>query len=263
MDHTILFDSKHPIAVLTLNRPKALNSFNEQMHAEVNEALDLCEKDEKIKVLILTATGRAFCAGQDLGDRQTQFDGQSAPDLGLTIQKYYNPLVRRLVNFPKPTVGAVNGIAAGAGANLALATDIVVAAQSAAFVQSFSRVGLVPDSGGTWQLTRAIGLPRARAMAMLGEKISATQAQEWGMIYQVVEDDKLSESALALGQTLLERAPLALQQIKSLLLQACHGSLDEQLEKERLAMQKLGRSQDYKEGVNAFLNKRSPEFKGQ
>ncbi|MCA8837937.1 MAG: 2-(1,2-epoxy-1,2-dihydrophenyl)acetyl-CoA isomerase PaaG [Gammaproteobacteria bacterium] len=258
---TVLLERIDNVVRLVLNRPQSLNSFTADMHAALASALDECEHDDSIRAVILTATGRGFCAGQDLGDRHT-LPGEQAPDLGLTIQKYYNPLIRRLVAFAKPTVCAVNGVAAGAGANIALACDIVVAGASASFIQSFSKVGLVPDSGGSWQLVRAIGLPRARAMAMLAEKLSATQAQEWGMIYKCVSDDDLQDEAAKLAAKLAAQAPLALAHIKALMLQACHLPLDAQLENERRDMQKLGRSLDYREGVDAFINKRAPRFTG-
>ena len=258
---TLLQESADGVCVLSLNRPESLNSFNDEMHSALSAALDACEQDGTIRAVILTATGRGFSAGQDLGDRHTQ-PGEQAPDLGLTIQKYYNPLVRRLVTYPKPTVCAVNGVAAGAGANIALACDIVVAAESASFIQSFSKVGLVPDSGGTWQLPRAIGLPRARAMAMLAEKISAAQASNWGMIYRCVPDGDLLGEARAIASRLAAQAPLALARIKSLMLHSGHQALDSQLESERRDMQALGRSDDYREGVDAFINKRKPAFTG-
>jgi len=261
MYQTIEVSKQDGWAKLQLNRPDKLNSFNVQMHEELQRFLDDIAGDGETRALLITGAGRGFCAGQDLGDRAVSAD-DAPPDLGMSVERYYNPLIRRITNLKMPVVCAVNGVAAGAGASLVMACDITLAARSASFILSFAKVGLVPDSGSSWQFARAIGLPRAKAMAMLGNKVSAEQAEQWGIIYQVVDDDKLGEESEKLTAYLATQPTEALANIKKLLNSSFETSLNEQLERERLAMQHLGRSHDYREGVTAFMEKRAPKFKG-
>ncbi len=249
------------VATITLNRPERMNSFIVEMHQELQQALDALTEDNSIRCLLLTGAGRGFCAGQDLNDRAVKSDSK-APDLGLSVERYYNPLIRRLTQLPMPVICALNGVAAGAGASIAMACDIVIAARSASFILSFSKVGLVPDSGSSWHFAHALGLPRAKALAMLGNKLKAEQAEQWGLIYQVVDDEMLMDEANKLSQHLATQPTEALTHIKQLLHSAFDYSLTEQLERERAAMQYLGQRFDYKEGVASFLEKRTPKFKG-
>ncbi len=261
MYKTIKIEKNNGVASLTLNRPDRLNSFNVQMHEELQTALDDIATDGETRCLMITGAGRGFCAGQDLNDRAVSADGQ-APDLGMSVEKFYNPLIRRITNLKMPVICALNGVAAGAGASLVMACDIVIAARSASFILSFAKVGLVPDSGSSWHFTRALGLPRAKALAMLGNKLKAEQAEQWGLIYQVVDDKALIEEAQKLTRYLATQPTEALANIKELVHTSFDYSLNEQLERERKAMQHLGRSHDYKEGVAAFIEKREPSFKG-
>jgi 2-(1,2-epoxy-1,2-dihydrophenyl)acetyl-CoA isomerase len=261
MFETIQVKNNSGVALITLNRPDKLNSFNTQMHRELQQALDEAINNEEVKSILLTGAGRGFCAGQDLSDRAVSSD-DTAPDLGVSVEKFYNPLIRRIKNCPKPVVCAVNGVAAGAGASIAIACDLVIAAKSASFVLAFTNIGLIPDSGCTWNLTHALGLPRAKAFAMLGERIKAEQAMEWGLIWQVAENENLMDEAAALAEKLASQPPLAMQKTKELMNTAFEHSLDSQMERERLAMQYLGKSADYKEGVSAFMEKRKPVYTG-
>lgn len=249
------------VAKITLNRPDKMNSFNVAMHEELQHALDYIAADENTRCLLLTGAGRGFCAGQDLGDRAVAVD-DSRPDLGQSVEKYYNPLIRRLTGLNMPVICALNGVAAGAGASIAMACDIVIAARSASFILSFCKVGLVPDSGSSWHFTRALGLPRAKALAMLGNKLSAEQAEQWGLIYQVVDNEALEQESMTLATHLASQPTQALANIKNLLNTSFDHSLHEQLEREREAMQRLGKSDDYKEGVAAFMEKRPAIFNG-
>ncbi|MAB01079.1 MAG: 2-(1,2-epoxy-1,2-dihydrophenyl)acetyl-CoA isomerase [Stappia sp.] len=249
------------VLVVTLNRPDKLNSFNEAMHAGVREALDLAENDASVRCLLLTGAGRGFCAGQDLSDRMSTPDAPP-PDLTRTIESNYNPLVRRLKALPKPVVCAVNGVAAGAGANIALACDIVLAAESAKFIQAFSKIGLVPDSGGTWTLPQLVGLARAKALAMLATPVPAKQAVEWGMIWQAVPDAELMDNALDLARGLADAPTYGLGLVKQAMEAATINDLDTQLDLERDLQGRAGRSPDYREGVAAFLAKRPAQFTG-
>jgi 2-(1,2-epoxy-1,2-dihydrophenyl)acetyl-CoA isomerase len=258
---TIITSVEEGVAVLTLNRPETLNSFNNRMHAEVRDFLQQVQNDRGIRCLVLTGAGRGFCAGQDLGDRTVAVT-DTAPDLGKSVERNYNPLIRRIMTLEKPVICAVNGVAAGAGANIALACDIVLAARSASFVQSFCKIGLVPDSGGTWNLPRAVGLPRARGLALLGDKLPAEKAAEWGMIWRCVDDGQLMEEVMHLARHLAGQPTRGLAAIKKLLNQSFANSLDQQLELEKEAMRALGRTADYREGVAAFMEKRKPEFRG-
>lgn len=258
---TIIFKKQDGYASLTLNRPDSLNSFNQQMHQEVRDAIKQTREDDAMRCLLLTGAGRGFCAGQDLSDRSVS-DASQAVDLGESVETNYNPLIRAIMGLEKPVVCAVNGVAAGAGASIALACDIVLAAKSASFIQAFSKIGLVPDSGGTFNLPRALGLPRAKALALLGSKISAEQAEKWGLIWQAVDDDKLQDEALALATHFASQPTLGLGKIKILLNQSFGNPLHQQLELEKDAMRLLGQTQDYQEGVSAFMDKRKPSFKG-
>ena len=258
----LLFQVEGGVARLTLNRPQTLNSFTTAMHEEMRSVLREVRDQPAIRCLLITGSGRGFCAGQDLGDRTVS--GQSGPaDLGDSVERYYNPMIRCIMTLPKPVICAVNGVAAGAGASLALACDIVLAARSASFVQVFCKIGLVPDSGGTWNLPRAVGLPRARGLALLGDKLSAEQAESWGMIWRCVDDDDLLPEALRLARYLATQPTRGLGETKRLLLESAGNSLHRQLELEMETMRALGRSVDYREGVAAFLEKRAPNFTGE
>jgi 2-(1,2-epoxy-1,2-dihydrophenyl)acetyl-CoA isomerase len=257
----VLYAVADGVATITLNRPDKLNAFNEAMHAELARALDRLEADAAIRALLLTGAGRAFCAGQDLGDR-VMGEGAAPPDLGDTLERLYNPLIRRLCRLERPVVCAVNGVAAGAGANLALNCDLVLAARSARFMEPFCRLGLVPDAGGTYILPRLVGPARARGLALLGEPVAAEQAEAWGLIWRVVDDDRLMDEATALARQLASQATRGLGLIKRALHASATNSLDQQLDLERDLQRKAGRTEDYQEGVRAFLAKRPPAFKG-
>jgi 2-(1,2-epoxy-1,2-dihydrophenyl)acetyl-CoA isomerase len=256
---TILFSVDRGIARLTLNRPDKLNSFNTQMHAEVRQAFRAMSA--QARVLILTGAGRGFCAGQDLADRAVA-PGEQGIDLGDSIEKNYKPLVLALQNLPMPVIAAVNGVAAGAGANIALACDLVIAARSASFVQAFSKLGLVPDSGGTWTLPRLVGNARALGLTLLGQKLTAEQAAQWGMIWQCVDDAELGPTVDALADQLAIAPTRGLAATKAAIRGGWQRTLAEQLDVERDAQRELGRSADYAEGVAAFSQKRSANFTG-
>jgi len=249
------------VARLTLNRPDRLNSFTVAMHGEVAVALDRVESDEDIRTLILTGAGRGFCAGQDLADRAVAPGGE-AVDLGDSVERFYAPLIRRLTGLPKPVIGAVNGVAAGAGANIALACDIVIAARSAKFIQSFANIGLIPDSGGTWVLPRLIGQARALGLALTGEPLPAERAAAWGMIWKCVDDEVLAGEVDTLARRFATGPTRGLARTKQLIRAATLKSLEEELDFERDAMRELGFSHDYREGVAAFMAKRPPVFTG-
>lgn len=262
MDYqTIIVKQENAVGYLTLNRPKQLNSFNETMHNEVAQVLKDWADNNEIRAIVITAEGRGFCAGQDLSDRVVDPDA-AAPDLGASIEKYYNPLIKRITSMPKPVICAVNGVAAGAGANIAFACDIVVAARSASFIQAFCRLGLVPDSGGTWFLPRLVGRAQAMGLALLGDKLSAEQALQLGMIWQVVDDQQLADETTKLAEHLAKQPTYGLSLIKKAIHAAAHNNLDDQLILERDLQRMAGRSSDYREGVQAFMQKRTPEYKG-
>ncbi len=258
--NTIEFVIDDGVAILTLNRPDNLNSFNGKMHEEVRAALQEVRNSESIRCLLLTGKGRGFCTGQDLNERK--FSSEQAPDLGESLTLNYNPLIRLITLLEVPVICAVNGVAAGAGANIALNCDIVLAARSASFIQSFCKIGLIPDSGGTWILPRLVGLPRARGLALLGDRISAEQAEQWGMIWRCLDDDKLMDEALAMARHLATQPSQGLALIKKALRASTANSLDEQLELEARLQRVAGRTEDYREGAMAFLEKREPVFKG-
>jgi 2-(1,2-epoxy-1,2-dihydrophenyl)acetyl-CoA isomerase len=258
----IEFEISKGVAILRLNRPDALNSFTAEMHGEVREVLTGAAEDRAVRAVLLTGNGRGFCAGQDLNDRAVA-PGEAMPDLGDSVENYYNPLIRLLTTMEKPVICAVNGVAAGAGANIALACDIVIAARSASFIESFSRLGLIPDSGGTWILPRLVGMARARGLAMLGPKVSAEQAEAWGMIWQVVDDGELMATALGLAEQMATQPTRGFAFTKQALAASAANSLDAQLELEKELMRAAGRTHDYQEGVKAFLEKRQPNYRGE
>ncbi len=254
---TIDFKAEDGIARITLNRPDRLNSFTAQMHGELRDALDSLGD---ARVVILTGAGRGFCAGQDLNDRAVA-PGETV-DLGMTVETSWNPLIKTLTTLPQPVIARVNGVAAGAGANVALACDLVIAAKSAKFIQSFSALGLVPDSGGTWVLPRLVGQARALGLALTGEPLPAETAAEWGLIWKAVDDDALDTEVDALAAKLASLPPLGLAAIKEMIRSSWRHSLDEELTHQRDAMRRLGYTEDYREGVAAFLEKRAPKFVG-
>lgn len=257
----ILFSIEGGVARLTLNRPDKLNSFTVAMHEEVRQALDQVRADKSVRVLVLTGAGRGFCAGQDLSDRAVKPDAE-AVDLGESVEKYYGPLVRSLRALPIPVICAVNGVAAGAGANLPLACDIVIAAKSASFVEVFCKLGLIPDTGGTYFLPRLLGTARAIGLAMLGDKLSAEQAAAWGLIWKCVDDEQLQPEADGLARHLATAPTLGLARTKQAIYASPANTLEVQLDLERDLMRELGRSADYREGVSAFIAKRAPQFTG-
>ncbi|CAA9506518.1 MAG: 1,2-epoxyphenylacetyl-CoA isomerase [uncultured Sphingomonas sp.] len=254
---SIVFVQQDDIARITLNRPDRLNSFTRQMHAELRQALD---DAASARVIVLTGAGRGFCAGQDLNDRAVA-PGE-AVDLGETVEQSWNPLVRRLAAMPQPVIARVNGVAAGAGANIALACDLVVAGRSAKFIQSFSALGLIPDSGGSWHLPRLVGQARALGLALTGESLAAETAADWGLVWKCVDDDQLDGAVDALAAKLATLPPLGLAAIKRIIRTTGERTLDQELDLQRDEMRRLGFTADYREGVAAFLEKRLPRFTG-
>ena len=262
-ESSVLYEARGAVALVTLNRPQALNSFTRQMHHDLWAALDSAEADSKIRALVITGAGRGFCAGADL----SEFDFAPGPDLvkradpGPVIDQAFNPTARRLQNLRMPTIAAINGVAAGAGASLAMCCDIAVASPAASFIQAFSKIGLIPDAGGSWLLVERLGMARAMALAMTGDKLSADKAKEWGLIWDVAEDSVAA--ALALAERLAVMPTKALVATRQLLRDACTRSFTQHLDTERDTQSAMGRTHDYIEGVNAFLQKRAPEFKGE
>lgn len=261
MSSTVVVGDNEGLRSITLNRPDRLNSFTAAMGDLFNEILTDSAENDAVRALLITGAGRGFCAGQDLNDRAVA-PGGDAPDLGESLQNRYNPAVRTMRSMPKPVVVAVNGVAAGAGANLALAGDIVFAAQSAKFIQSFARLGLVPDSGGTHFLPGRVGIARAMGLAMLAEPLSAAQAQDWGLIWRAVADEDLLDTATATAVQLAQGPTAGYAKIKAAINASATNSLDAQLDLERDLQRAAGASFDYSEGVAAFLAKRPPVFEG-
>ena len=258
----VLFEVRDGVARLTLNRPDRLNSFNDAMHAEVREALAALRADASVRVMLLTGAGRGFCAGQDLGDRAVA-PGGAAVDLGASIERNYRPLVLALRTLPVPTICAVNGVAAGAGANLALACDLVIATRSASFIQAFSKIGLIPDSGGTYFLPRLVGTARAMGLALLGDKLTAERAAEWGLIWKCIDDDTFEMEVDRMARQLATAPTKGLARTKQAIYASSGNSFEDQLNLERDYMRELGLSNDYREGVSAFIAKRPPNFTGE
>jgi 2-(1,2-epoxy-1,2-dihydrophenyl)acetyl-CoA isomerase len=257
----VLISLNSGVLTVTLNRADKLNALNPEMHKLLRAALERAAGEAEVRCVLLTGAGRGFCTGQDLAERRLA-PGAAPIDLSLSLGSNYNPLVRRLRALPKPIVCAVNGVAAGAGANIALACDIVLAARSASFVQSFARLGLVPDSGGTYFLPRLVGVARAMGLALLGDRISAEDAERWGLIWKAVDDARLLEEATAIARTLAEGPTKGYGLIKKAIYASAGNSLDAQLDLERDLQREAGFSADYREGVAAFIQKRKPSYKG-
>jgi 2-(1,2-epoxy-1,2-dihydrophenyl)acetyl-CoA isomerase len=256
---SILLEIQNSIAFITLNRPEKFNSFNREMALLLQEKLDECESKQQIRCVYITGSGKAFCAGQDLGE----ITAVNGPGMGEILSLHYNPIIKKIRNLSKPVVAAVNGVAAGAGANIALCCDIVVASQSASFIQAFSKIGLIPDSSGTFFLPRLIGMQKASAFMMLGDKIAADEAERIGMIYKVFSDDIFFTEAQKIASILAELPTQGLAFTKQALNRSLGQNLEQQLQTEDELQQKAALTQDFKEGVTAFLEKRKPRFSGQ
>ena len=254
----ILFEIKNQVATLTLNRPERYHSFIREMALDLQEKLEICKNDNNIRAIVITGTGKAFCAGQDLGEATDP----KGPELQKIVNEHYNPIIRQIRNIEKPIIAAVNGVAAGAGASIALCCDIVIAKESAVFVQAFSKIGLVPDSGATFFLPRLIGFQKASALMMNADPISATEAERLGMIYKVVEESKFEDEIKSFSEKLAKMPTKVIGLTKKLLNQSINNSLEQQLNEEEIAQTIAGKTNDYKEGVSAFLEKRKPNFKG-
>lgn len=254
----ILFDTQDGVATITFNRPEVYNSCNRDMALEIQDALDTCTQDELVRCIVLTGSGKAFCAGQDLGE----IVAPDGPELRTIIREHYNPIVKRLRAIEKPIIAAINGVAAGAGANIALACDITIAKKSASFLQAFSKIGLIPDSGGTYSLPRAIGMQKASALMMLGEKVDATEAERIGMIYKVVADESFEEVISATAMKLANMPTKGLGLTKRALNASWSNNYENQLKVEDELQYEASQTHDYGEGVSAFLEKRKPSFKG-
>lgn len=254
---SIIFEIQQNIAFITFNRPEKFNSFNREMALSLQEKLDECKSDA-VRCVYITGAGKAFSAGQDI----SELVGENKIELKQILSEHYNPIVRRIRNLQKPVVAAVNGVAAGAGANIALCCDIVVATESASFIQAFSKIGLVPDSGGTYFLPRLIGWQKASALAMLGDKVSAFEAEKMGMLYKIFSDDTFEEESKKIAHTLANMPTKGLAHSKQLLNKSFTTTFEEQLSQEDIFQQSAALTEDYGEGINAFLEKRKPIFKG-
>ena len=254
----ILFEIKNQVATLTLNRPEKYHSFVREMALDLQEKLEICKNDNNIRAIVITGTGKAFCAGQDLGEAIDP----NGPELQKIVNEHYNPIIRQIRNIEKPIIAAVNGVAAGAGASIALCCDIIIAKEGAVFVQAFSKIGLVPDSGATFFLPRLIGFQKATALMMNADPITATEAERLGMIYKVVEESKFEDEIQSFSEKLAKMPTKGIGLTKKLLNQSMRNSLEKQLDEEEVAQTIAGKTNDYKEGVSAFLEKRKPNFKG-
>ena len=254
----ILFEIKNQVATLTLNRPEKYHSFVREMALDLQEKLEVCKNDNNIRAIVITGSGKAFCAGQDLGEATDP----NGPALQKIVNEHYNPIIRQIRNIEKPIIAAVNGVAAGAGASIALCCDIVIAKEGAVFVQAFSKIGLVPDSGATFFLPRLIGFQKATALMMNADPITATEAEKLGMIYKVVEESKFEDEIKSFSEKLAKMPTKGIGLTKKLLNQSINNSLEKQLNEEEIAQTIAGKTNDYKEGVSAFLEKRKPNFKG-
>lgn len=262
MDYqTIEYSVDNQVGTICLNRPESLNSFNADMHADLRAVFKIIKADRSLRCLVITGNGKAFSSGQDLSDRYKLVNSDAIPNLGESLEKNYNPLIKRIAELTIPVVCAVNGLAAGAGVSIALACDIVIAAKSAKFVFAFSKVGLIPDSGGTWALVNALGLPRAKALTLLGETISASEAVAMGMIWRCVDDEKLSDELETTTQKILANPPLGLSLTKRALMAAVNNEMQIQLAQESQYQTVAGRDDNYAEAVRAFVEKRPAEFK--
>ncbi|SRR6266581_1629541 len=258
---SILVSQDAGVLAITLNRPDKLNAFNPEMHQLLRKALERAADEHEVRAVLLTGAGRGFCAGQDLAERNVE-PGAAPLDLSVSIGSHYNPLVRRMHALPKPIVCAVNGVAAGAGANIALACDLVLAARSASFIQAFSKIGLVPDSGGSYFLPRLVGTARAMGLALLAEPLCAEDAERWGLVWKVFDDGELLEQAGQIAARLAAGPTKGYGLLKKAMYESAGNSLDAQLDLERDLQREAGFSEDYREGVSAFMKKRKPAFKG-
>ncbi len=259
MEKSIVLDIENNIATISLNRPSVFNSFNREMALLLQDVLDECATNPEVRAIVLTGNGKAFCAGQDLKEVTTP---EINPGFKKILEEHYNPIILKIRALSKPIIAAVNGVAAGAGANIALACDIVVATEKASFIQAFSKIGLVPDSGGTFFLPRLIGFQKAAALMMLGDKVSAQEAESLGMIYKALPEETYVEEVQSLANQIAQMPTQAIGYIKDLLNKSMHHSLEEQLDMESQLQIKSAQSEDYQEGVNAFIEKRRPVFKG-
>ncbi|SRX76234.1 enoyl-CoA hydratase-related protein [Aequorivita antarctica] len=259
MNKSITTQIENKVAILTLNRPEVFNSFNREMALLLQNELDACEKNSEVRAIVITGSGKAFCAGQDLKEVTSP---ELNPGFKKILEEHYNPIISRIRNIEKPVIGAINGVAAGAGANIALACDVVIASENASFIQAFSKIGLVPDSAGTFFLPRLIGFQKASALMMLGDKISAQEAEKLGMVYKVVSSENFMDEVNNIANTMANMPTKALGLTKRLLNNSMQNSLEEQLNLESKLQIEAAQSEDYAEGVDAFVNKRKPNFKG-
>jgi 2-(1,2-epoxy-1,2-dihydrophenyl)acetyl-CoA isomerase len=255
---SILLEIKNSVAIVTLNRPDKFNSFNREMAFNLQQILDTCATNENVRCVLLTGAGKAFCAGQDI----SELTGENAIGIDKILSEHYNPIVARIRNLKKPVVCAVNGVAAGAGANIALCCDVVLASASASFIQAFSKIGLIPDSGGTFFLPRLIGFQKASALMMTGDKVTATEAEKMGMVYRVIDETTFADDAFAQASTLAQMPTQGLAFTKMALNKSMTNTFDEQLHEEDRLQRKAASTSDYTEGINSFLEKRKPTFTG-